>query len=127
MHRCFLFIVFLLSAGSLFAQQGSIDRIDLLQYEGTYEFPGGRRVTLGVFDEFNKSLVYLDLKSLKQGALVPIAADRFRENNDEKLIFEFVRAVDGTIGSVKVISGEKIKDGRRVMSLSSLESIKVRY
>lgn len=97
------------------AQPAAPDRQTLLQYEGTYEFPGGRRMTLGIFDEFNKSLVYLDLKTLKQGALVPIAGDRFRENNNEKLIFEFVRNSDGMIDSLKSQSGDGIELGRRVM------------
>ncbi len=59
------------------------------QHEGTYDFGNGEKITLGIFDEFHHSLVYLNLKTLKQGALIPITDNQFKENNDSTFVFNF--------------------------------------
>jgi len=61
----------------------------LYDYEGTYDFGNNEKITLGIFDEFNHSLVYLNLKTLKVGNLVPISKNSFREGNDSSLVFHF--------------------------------------
>ncbi|MFI5450702.1 alpha/beta hydrolase family protein [Pedobacter sp. UC225_61] len=71
------------------AQQKSVSRNELYPYEGTYEFENGYRITLGIFDELNQSLVYLNLNTLKLGALIPVAANKFRDMNDSTKIFSF--------------------------------------
>lgn len=58
-------------------------------FEGTYDFGNNEKVTLGIFDEFNHSLVYLNLKTLKVGALIPISENQFKENNDSTFVFNF--------------------------------------
>jgi dienelactone hydrolase len=88
---------------------------ELYQYEGTYEFPDGRRITLGIFDEFKKSLVYLDLRTLRQGALIPVSGDTFKENNDSNYAFEFDRDDAGRIGTLKITKNGTASTARRVM------------
>lgn len=87
----------------------------LYQYEGTYEFPGGRRITLGIFDEFKQSLVYLDLENLKQGALIPVSGDKFKENNDSNYAFEFGRDAAGRIVTLTTTKNGTVSAARRVM------------
>ncbi|WP_300566428.1 alpha/beta hydrolase [Flavobacterium sp.] len=59
------------------------------QHEGTYDFGNNEKLTLGIFDEFNHSLVYLNLKTLKQGALIPIGKNQFKDINDSTFLFNF--------------------------------------
>jgi uncharacterized protein len=58
-------------------------------YEGTYDFGNNEKITLGIFDEFNHSLVFLNLKTQKVGALIPISENQFKENNDSTFVFNF--------------------------------------
>lgn len=98
------FLVFF-CCGLLFAQQSELSRDLLYEYEGTYEFTDGRRITLGIFDEFNKSLVYLDLRTLKVGALLPVSENEFKDNNDASLTFEFQRDPTGKVVRLKTSQG----------------------
>lgn len=72
-----------------YAQQKLIPRNELYQYEGTYDFGNERRLTLGIFDELNQSLVYLDLKTLKVGLLISTLPNKFRDMNDSTKTFNF--------------------------------------
>ena len=111
---CALFAVFILFSCSA-GQDNERPKEQLYQYDGTYEFPDGRRITLGIFDEFKKSLVYLDLRTLKQGALIPVSGDKFRENNDNLYTFDFSRDAGGQIGSLTTTQGDTVSTARRVM------------
>ena len=111
-----LTLVLLFAAVAAWPQAKSSGKDELYQYEGTYEFADGRRITLGIFDEFKQSLVYLDLRTLRQGALENIAAGRFKENNDPTLIFEFSKDGSGTITRLMITKGnEKAQRAERVM------------
>ncbi|HTM99796.1 MAG TPA: hypothetical protein VL088_13665, partial [Pedobacter sp.] len=59
--RNFLLLMLCVSSINLAAQDQTIDKSTLYLYEGTYDFGNQHRITLGIFDEINQSLVYLDL------------------------------------------------------------------
>lgn len=82
-----VFSLFVITIPAL--SQQTVDSQKLYSYEGTYDFGNNEKITLGIFDEFNHNLVYLNLKTLKQGALLPIDDTHFKENNDSTLVFSF--------------------------------------
>jgi len=85
----YLFAFLFFANGVSFAQQKSIPRNELYQYEGTYDFGNEHRLTLGIFDELNQSLAYLDLKTLKVGLLISTLPNKFRDMNDSTKTFNF--------------------------------------
>ena len=103
-----LLVLFVIgSSGSLYAQE-SHDWQKWYPYEGTYDFGNGERVTLGIFDEFNHSLVYLNLQTLKLGALLPITETTFKDNNDSTLVFQWDASKLQIIKNGRTVTGKKI-------------------
>lgn len=98
---------------NLTAQPMTISREDLYPYEGTFEIEKGHRITLGIFDEF-KSLVYLDLKTLQLGALIPVKKNVFRDNNDSNKLFVFLRDPKNNVGGLTITENQIRVMGKRV-------------
>lgn len=107
-----LYAFALVTAPLCFAQQ-NLDPQKLYSYEGTYDFGNNEKITLGIFDEFNHNLVYLNLKTLKQGALLPIDETHFKENNDATLVFHFKGNELIQTKNGKSITGKKIRPHTR--------------
>ncbi|TKC05556.1 alpha/beta fold hydrolase [Pedobacter polaris] len=95
------------------AQLKSIQRNELYQYEGTYDFGNGQRITLGIFDELNQSLVYLDLKTLKIGVLIPVSSNTFRDMNDSTKTFAFT-SKNSQIDGLEIVEHTIRSSGKRV-------------
>jgi pimeloyl-ACP methyl ester carboxylesterase len=110
------FLIFILCSAfscSVTSQTLNLNKNDLYKFEGTYDL-GNHRITLGIFDEFNHSLVYLDLKTLKLGALIPIDKNLFRENNDSSMLFSFIET-NNNIQGLNITANGKTLTGKRVM------------
>ena len=101
MRSFFLSAILLLSTNFIRAQQLILSKDDLYAYEGTFDLGNNHRITLGIFDEF-KSLVYLDLKTLKLGALIPLENNLFRDNNDSSMFFQFLRDKNNNVEGLKI-------------------------
>jgi pimeloyl-ACP methyl ester carboxylesterase len=114
MRSLFLSIVIIFFTDLLSAQQPTLTSDDLYPYEGTFDFGKDRRITLGIFDEF-KSLVYLDLKTLKLGALIPFEKNAFRDNNDSTKLFIFLRDKKNNVAGLKIIENTISKVGKRIV------------
>lgn len=104
--------ILLASAFFSHAQQADANQ-KLYPFEGTYDFGNNEKITLGIFDEFGGKLVYLNLKTLKQGALLPIDATHFKEINDSTLVFTFKDKTLIQTKNGKSIVGKKIKEHTR--------------
>lgn len=118
-YKVILVLLLFLSSNPIFSQK-SLNNQDLYPFEGTYDFGNDEKITLGIFDEFNHSLVYLNLKTLKQGALIPIDETTFKENNDSTLIFKFASSQLLITKNNKTISGKKIAPHtREIVSFKS--------
>jgi len=101
MRSLFLSAIFLLSTNFNLAQQLTLSKYNLYPYEGTFDLGNNHRITLGIFDEF-KSLVYLDLKTLKLGQLIPLENNLFRDNNDSTMLFIFLRDKNNNVEGLKI-------------------------
>lgn len=101
MRSFFLSAILLLSTHFILAQQLPSSKDDLYPYEGTFDVGNNHRITLGIFDEF-KSLVYLDLKTLKLGLLIPVENNIFRDNNDSTKLFMFSRDKNNNVEGLKI-------------------------
>lgn len=86
--------------------QNNVNSTNLYRFEGTYELENNHRVTLGVFDEINKSLVYLDLKSLDLGMLIPINNHQFKDSRDTTRLFSF-QLENEKVNTLMLIDGPK--------------------
>ncbi len=117
MRSIFFSFIFLIGAHLLQAQPTAVDKNDLYTYERTYDLGNNHRITLGIFDEF-KSLVYLDLKTLKLGALVPIQNNIFRDNNDSSKIFTFSRDKENNVSSLMIVENSKPIFAKRIFAHS---------
>ncbi len=115
MRSFFLSIILLLSTHFILAQQLILSKDDLYPYEGTFDLGNNHRITLGIFDEF-KSLVYMDLKTLKLGALIPVENNVFRDNNDSTKLFMFSRDKKNNVEGLKIIKNSLPLMGKRVSS-----------
>lgn len=87
----------------------------LYTYEGTYDLGNGHRITLGIFDEF-KSLVYLDLSTLKLGALIASAPNEFTDNTSSSRKFIFLRDKKNTIEGLQIIDSSMTISGKRIFA-----------
>ncbi len=117
MRSFFLSAILLLLTHSILAQQPMLSKDDLYAYEGTFDLGNNHRITLGIFDEF-KSLVYLDLKTLKLGALIPVENNMFRDNNDSTKLFMFSRDKNNNVEGLKITKNSLPVKGKRVSSHS---------
>jgi pimeloyl-ACP methyl ester carboxylesterase len=115
MRSFFLSAILLLSTHFILAQQPILIKDDLYPYEGTFDLGNNHRITLGIFDEF-KSLVYIDLKTLKLGVLIPVSNNIFRDNNDSTKLFMFSGNKKNNVESLKIIESSKPLMGKRVSS-----------
>jgi dienelactone hydrolase len=106
-------ILLLLLSPLIWAQQLTLSKDDLYPYEGTFDFGNNHRITLGIFDEF-KGLVYLDLKNLREGVLIPIDHNVFRDNNDSSKLFIFLGDKKNNIEGLKLIENSKPLMAKRV-------------
>lgn len=88
-HKITLALLLTLFTGFLSNAQEANAYQKWYPYEGTYDFGNNEKITLGIFDEFNHSLVYLNLKTSKLGALIPVDETHFKEINDSTLTFSF--------------------------------------
>ena len=105
--------IILFCAHTLHAQEQIFNKENLYAYEGTFDFGNNHRITLGIFDEF-KALVYLDLKTLRQGVLKPTGHNAFRDNNDSSKLFLFLGDTKNNIVGLKVIENSKPLIAKRV-------------
>jgi len=113
MRSFFLSAILLLSTHFILAQQLLSSKNDLYPYEGTFDLGNNHRITLGIFDEF-KSLVYLDLKTLKLGLLIPVENNIFRDNNDSTKLFMFSRDKNNNVKGLKITMQSLTLIGKRV-------------
>ncbi len=95
MYKIYLISFLFLCSFTGFGQHKQIAKQNLYRFEGTYEFDQQHQLTLGIFDELNQSLVYLDLKTLKIGALIQISENTFKEMNDSTRLFTFTASKNG--------------------------------
>ncbi|TCC86459.1 alpha/beta fold hydrolase [Pedobacter frigiditerrae] len=117
----YLFALLFFTYGVSQAQQKSISRNELYQYEGTYDFGNEHRITLGIFDELNQSLAYLDLKTLKIGLLNPTSPGNFRDINDSTKTFAFI-SKDNKIDGLAIVN-DKTKAIAKKVAPHQVESI----
>ena len=115
MRLFFLPSILLLLTNVVLAQQISLSKDSLYPYEGTFELGNKHRITLGIFDEF-KSLVYMNLTTLKLGALIPVKNNAFRDNNDSTKLFIFSRDKKNKVSGLKIIQDSLTVKGWRVFS-----------
>ncbi len=115
MRSIFFSFIFLICAHLLQAQPATVNKNDLYAYEGTYDLGNDHRITLGIFDEF-KSLVYLDLKTLKLGALIPVENNTFRDNNDSTKLFTFLWDNKNNVSSLKIIENGTPLIGKKIFA-----------
>lgn len=114
MYKIFLLQLLVAFSIKLCAQSNSFPKADLYKFEGTYEFDGKRSITLGIFDELNERLVYLDLHSLKLGILLQKDKNRFVDINDTSKIFNFYTDLNSNIARLSVAEGDYISLGHRI-------------
>lgn len=77
---------------------------ELLAYEGTYEIAPGHRIVVGASDEQDADVFWLDLKTLKVGALDWQSGDTFADRNDKSLQYRFLRTADGGLGDLELVA-----------------------
>ncbi len=111
--RIFVLLILLSSPLGLLAQQQAPNKSALYPFEGTYDFGDQHKITLGIFDEINQSLVYLDLKTLELGALIAIDNHQFRDNNDSTKIFSF-QYKGAAVEQLKLQTGAKQLIGNKI-------------
>ncbi|MEO8517231.1 MAG: alpha/beta fold hydrolase, partial [Flavobacterium sp.] len=112
-HKFVLVLLCILFSTIICNAQNANDYQKWYPYEGTYDFGNDGKITLGIFDEFNHSLVYLNLKTLKQGALIPIDENHFKEINDSTLVFTFTKNNLSLTKNGIVSEGKKIEPHTR--------------
>ena len=109
-----LSLLLLLAIAGTSCTPAAPDLTALYEHEGTYEFEAGHRVTIGISDEFGHALMWLDLKTLEVGLLVPDSAGRFRDSNDASMAFTFEAGVDGAGDVLLLTRGDDVARAIRV-------------
>jgi pimeloyl-ACP methyl ester carboxylesterase len=87
---------------------------ELLAYEGTYEVAPGHRIVVGASNEQEADVFWLDLKTLKVGALDWQSGDVFADRNDKSLQYRFLRTADGALGDVELVQAGAATKATRV-------------
>ncbi len=98
MYKIIVIAIFFNIHLTAWGQTSEYSKQELYQFEGTYQFGNQHQLTLGIFDELNQKLVYLDLKTLKIGALIQISKNKFKEMGDSTQLFTFTKARNGISG-----------------------------
>ncbi|MES2810906.1 MAG: alpha/beta hydrolase [Bacteroidota bacterium] len=107
-YKAILVFLLLFITNLSFCQQKT-DHQKWYQFEGTYDFGNDEKITLGIFDEFNHNLVYLNLKTLKLGALQAVNETSFKENNDSTMVFTFSPT------KLEITKNGKTRIGKKIM------------
>ncbi|RYE58564.1 MAG: hypothetical protein EOP48_03250, partial [Sphingobacteriales bacterium] len=113
MSKIILIAIFFSSALAAWGQNSQYSKKERYRFEGTYEFNKDHQLTLGIFDELNQELVYLDLKTLQIGALIQISENTFKEMNDSTRLFVFREDNNGISGLAIEANGGK-QFGRKI-------------
>lgn len=113
MYKIYILGLLLIVNFNGFCQEKLATKQDLYCFEGTYEFVDQHQITLGIFDELNQSLTYLDLKTLKIGALIQISKNTFREMNDSTQLFHFVEGKNGITG-LEITTNQNTLSGKKI-------------